>query len=51
MTSKDDVTLKKQLSEEVQDMISGIVLLNIPNELAWNLYIEGTNAASIGMYS
>ncbi|KAI0700930.1 TPR-like protein [Cytidiella melzeri] len=50
LRSKDDISLKKKLSEEVQDLVSGIVLLNIPNELAWNLHIEGTDAASIEEY-
>lgn len=48
LTSKDDLEAKKALSAEVQELVGGIVLLNIPNELAWNLNIEGTNASSIG---
>ena len=50
MTSKDDLEAKKALSAEVQELVGGIVLLNIPNELAWNLNIEGTNASSIGEF-
>ena len=50
LTSKDDLEAKKALSAEVQELVGGIVLLNIPNELAWNLNIEGTNASSIGEF-
>lgn len=40
---------KSELSQEVQEMVNGIVLLEIPNELAWTLYLEGKDAATIGM--
>jgi superkiller protein 3 len=40
---------KAVLSQEVQDLVSGIVLLRIPNELAWTLYIESKDAKTIGM--
>ena len=39
---------KHALNREVQDMINGIVLLGIPNELSWALFIEGKDAATIG---
>ena len=39
---------KETLRKEVQEMVNGIVLLEIPNELAWSLYIEGKDAATIG---
>ncbi len=48
LTSSDDMSTKLKLSQEVQELISGIVLLNIPNELAWNLHIQGIDASSIG---
>ena len=35
---------------EVQEMAQGIVFLGFPNELAWNLVVEGTNAVTIGEY-
>ncbi|KAI0093293.1 TPR-like protein [Irpex rosettiformis] len=50
LTSKDDIETKKKLSEELKELIDGIVLLNIPNALAWNLHIEGINASSIEEY-
>lgn len=39
---------KNKLAHEVQDLVSGIVLLKIPNELAWSLYIESKDAKTIG---
>lgn len=50
LASTADRDTKSRLSAEVQDLISGIVLLNIPNHLAWSLFIEGTDAATIGMF-
>lgn len=41
---------KARLSAEVQDLVAGIVLLKIPNELAWTLYLEGRNAKTIRMF-
>lgn len=37
------------MGDEIQAMIDGIVLLNIPDELAWSLYIEGKNVDKIGL--
>lgn len=39
---------KLEIGKEVQDLIDGVILLKIPNELAWSLYIEGKNVDSIG---
>ena len=41
---------KAELSAEVQDLVAGIVLLEIPNELAWSLYLESKNAKTIGQF-
>lgn len=41
---------KAKLSAEVQDLVAGIVLLGIPNELAWSLYLESKNAKTIDEY-
>jgi superkiller protein 3 len=34
---------KSHLRDEVIDMVTGIVLLRIPNDLAWTLYFEMQN--------
>ncbi|EKM54043.1 uncharacterized protein PHACADRAFT_145635 [Phanerochaete carnosa HHB-10118-sp] len=38
---------KAKLASEVQELISGIVLLQIPNELAWTLFIESKDAKTL----
>ena len=38
---------KTKLAQEVQDLVSGMVLLKIQNELAWSLYIESKDAKTI----
>lgn len=43
--SKDE---KVRLAGEVDELIKGIVLLKIPDELAWTLFIESKDAAQIG---
>jgi superkiller protein 3 len=39
---------KARVAAEVEEMINGIVLLKIPNELAWTMAIEGKNVDTIG---
>ncbi|KAI0371043.1 TPR-like protein [Pilatotrama ljubarskyi] len=41
---------KAQLAAEVDKLISGMVLLKIPDELAWTLFIESKDAPSIEDY-
>ncbi|KAI0356305.1 TPR-like protein [Trametes cingulata] len=41
---------KAQAAAEVEKLISGMVLLKIPDELAWTLFIESKDAASIEDY-
>lgn len=41
---------KAKLASEVQDLVSGMVLLKIPNELAWTLFIESKDAKTIFDY-
>lgn len=36
------------MAAEVERLINGMVLLKIPDELAWSLFIEGKDAAKIG---
>lgn len=48
--TKEFSVQKKKISAEVQDLVSGIVLIQIPNELAWTLFIEAKNAVSVGQY-
>ncbi|KLO19533.1 TPR-like protein [Schizopora paradoxa] len=42
--------LKKQLASEVQALTDGVVLLGIPNEQAWTLYLDGQNCDTIDDY-
>ena len=39
---------KTQVSEELEEMINGIILLGIPNESVWRYYIEGQDVYSLG---
>ncbi|CAL1707991.1 unnamed protein product [Somion occarium] len=43
-------TQKARLREEVNELVNGMVLIGIPNELAWNIYIEGRDAETIEEY-
>jgi hypothetical protein len=40
--------MKAKLADEVDDIVSGIVLLRIPNESAWTFYLEGQDCQSLG---
>ncbi|KAG8795273.1 Superkiller protein 3, partial [Serendipita sp. 399] len=42
---------KKSLRKDVIEMVNGIVLLKIPNELAWSLYFETADLESIDEYN
>lgn len=39
---------REVLSAEVMEMISGIVLLNIPNEQAWRTYLDTRDVLHMG---
>ena len=39
---------KAHVAAEVEELINGIVLLKLPDELAWNLLIESKDAEHIG---
>lgn len=41
---------KQQLYKEVADMVAGMVLIKIPNELAWSLYFDMTDVADLHQY-
>ena len=41
---------KAQVSEELEEMVGGIVLLGIPNESVWRYYIEGQDNYSLGKH-
>ena len=47
----DNAKQKARLALEVEDLINGIVLLKIPNELAWTLLLESKDAEHIGRSS
>ncbi|KAF5372987.1 hypothetical protein D9758_001789 [Tetrapyrgos nigripes] len=38
--TEESSSLKSKIGQEVTELVSGIVLLKIPNELAWTLFIE-----------
>jgi superkiller protein 3 len=42
---------KAQIASEVEGLVSGAVLLGIPDELAWTIFIDGKNTDSIGQYT
>ena len=42
------VAQKRRIGSELHDLISGMVLLEIPDELAWLIFIEGKDAPTIG---
>ena len=39
---------KARLATELEELINGVILLKIPNALAWSLAIEAKDAARIG---
>ncbi|KAH7108181.1 TPR-like protein [Auriculariales sp. MPI-PUGE-AT-0066] len=41
---------RETLSAEIMDMLSGMVLLKIPDELAWTTYLDAKNALHIADY-
>jgi len=47
-SSGDSSKRKGQVSEELEEMVDGIVLLGIPNEPVWKYYIEGQDVYSLG---
>ncbi|KAI0674837.1 TPR-like protein [Trametes maxima] len=49
-TTPPHVETKTRLAAEVSEMTGGMVLLKIPNELAWSLYIESKDATYIEDY-
>lgn len=46
--SGEDSERKTQVSEELEEMVNGIVLLGIANEAVWIYYIEGLDVYSLG---
>lgn len=47
--SSGDVSERKaQVSEELEEMMNGIILLGISNEPVWRYYIEGQDVYSLG---
>ena len=39
---------KSQVSEELDEMVNGIILLGIQNEDVWRYYLEGQDVYSLG---
>lgn len=40
--------LKAQIASELEGLVNGAIVLGIPDELAWTLYIEGKDCDTIG---
>lgn len=49
-TTGDFLPLKKQLAAEVDELIRGVVILEIPDELAWMIFLEGKDWEQPGQY-
>jgi superkiller protein 3 len=47
---RDNAKLKVELGREVQNLVEGIILLNIPNTLAWEIMLETQDVGSAGVY-
>jgi hypothetical protein len=41
-------SLKESVATELESLVNGAVMLSIPDELAWMIYIEGKNCETIG---
>ena len=39
---------KTKVASELEDLVNGVVLLGIPDELAWTIFIEGKDCDTIG---
>lgn len=39
---------KQTISQEVEDLINGAIILQLPDELAWSLYLERKDVETIG---
>ena len=39
---------KRQLAKDVEKLISGAILLRLPDELAWSVYIDEQDCETIG---
>ncbi|KAA1474268.1 superkiller protein 3 [Dentipellis sp. KUC8613] len=50
LPTSGDNDIKQKLMDEVQELVNGIVLLNIPDELAWVIYLDEQDAETIEDY-
>ncbi|KAF5389426.1 hypothetical protein D9757_004371 [Collybiopsis confluens] len=50
LSSTEDLALKVGVATEIEGMVSGAVLLHIPDDLAWTLYLERKNVETIDAY-
>ncbi|KAJ4000018.1 TPR-like protein [Lentinula boryana] len=48
--SGDMMTMKEEVIKEIEDLISGMVLLHIPDELAWMLFLDKKDVENIDGY-
>jgi superkiller protein 3 len=39
---------KRELGKEVDEMIRGVILLKIPDELAWTIYVDEQDCETMG---
>ena len=45
---RESAALKTKIAGELESLVDGVVLLGIPDELAWNLFIDSKNCDTIG---
>jgi hypothetical protein len=43
-------TTKAELAADVADLVNGVVLLEIPDELAWTMHLESKDVDTLGRY-
>ena len=49
-TSGELSSQKGLIASQLREQVDGMVLIGIPDELAWNIYIESADVHSIGRY-
>jgi superkiller protein 3 len=49
--SQEFKALKNELRQEVDELVRGVILLKLPNEFAWTLYMEEQDCETMGSSS
>ncbi|KAF8160990.1 TPR-like protein [Crassisporium funariophilum] len=48
--ASDTLAIKRQISQELDEMINGIVLLHTPDELGWQIFFDGKDCEDMSGY-